>query len=127
MRFRYLFGNYLQRPAFRSRVSVGAPPDHRVALHQGEIAGRKVQSDEWRVGPVQKPRRQTVMLSERDPVPDGGRLIELAVGVLLKAVHQAVLDGPDPETELQLLLNQLKLQLPDQPPPRITAAGHLAP
>jgi len=31
-----------------------------------------------------------------------------------------------PETELQLLLNQLKLQLPDQPPPRITAAGHLA-
>jgi transposase len=30
-----------------------------------------------------------------------------------------------PETELQLLLNQLKLQLPDQPPPRITAAGHL--
>jgi transposase len=32
-----------------------------------------------------------------------------------------------PETELQLLLNQLKLQLPDQPPPRITAAGDLAP
>jgi transposase len=32
-----------------------------------------------------------------------------------------------PETELQLLLNQLKLQLPDQPPPRITAAGNLAP
>ena len=32
-----------------------------------------------------------------------------------------------PETELQLLLNQLKLQLPDQPPPRIAAAGHLAP
>ena len=32
-----------------------------------------------------------------------------------------------PESELQLLLNQLKLQLPDQPPPRITAAGHLAP
>ena len=31
-----------------------------------------------------------------------------------------------PETELQLLLNQLKLQLPDKPPPRITAAGHLA-
>jgi transposase len=32
-----------------------------------------------------------------------------------------------PETELQLLLSQLKLQLPDQPPPRITAAGRLAP
>ena len=31
-----------------------------------------------------------------------------------------------PETELQLLLRQLKLRLPTQPPPRITAAGHLA-
>lgn len=31
-----------------------------------------------------------------------------------------------PESELQLLLNQLKLQLPDQPPPKITAAGRLA-
>jgi transposase len=31
-----------------------------------------------------------------------------------------------PETELQLLLKQLKLQLPDQPPPKITASGRLA-
>jgi transposase len=31
-----------------------------------------------------------------------------------------------PESELRLLLNQLKLQLPDQPPPKITAAGRLA-
>jgi transposase len=31
-----------------------------------------------------------------------------------------------PESELKLLLNQLKLQLPDQPPPKITAAGRLA-
>lgn len=30
-----------------------------------------------------------------------------------------------PETELQLLLKQLKLQLPDQPPPKITASGQL--
>jgi hypothetical protein len=29
-----------------------------------------------------------------------------------------------PENDLQLLL---KLQLPDQPPPKITAAGHLVP
>ena len=27
-----------------------------------------------------------------------------------------------PEPELQLLINRLKLQLPTQPPPRITAA-----
>jgi hypothetical protein len=32
-----------------------------------------------------------------------------------------------PENDLQLLLNQLKLQLPDQPPPKITAAGHPVP
>lgn len=30
-----------------------------------------------------------------------------------------------PEKELQLLLNRLKLQLPEQPPPKITAAGAL--
>ena len=34
-----------------------------------------------------------------------------------------------PEPELQLLINQLKLSLPSQPPPRITAAvlANLAP
>jgi len=31
-----------------------------------------------------------------------------------------------PEAELQLLLKQLKLQLPEQPPPKITASGRLA-
>ena len=30
-----------------------------------------------------------------------------------------------PEKELQVLLDQLKLSLPEQPPPRITAAGKL--
>ena len=31
-----------------------------------------------------------------------------------------------PETDLQLLLKQLKLELPDQPPPKITASHQLA-
>jgi hypothetical protein len=31
-----------------------------------------------------------------------------------------------PEADLQLLLEQLKLELPDQPPPKITASGQLA-
>jgi hypothetical protein len=31
-----------------------------------------------------------------------------------------------PDTDLQLLLKQLKLELPDQPPPKITASGRLA-
>jgi hypothetical protein len=31
-----------------------------------------------------------------------------------------------PESDLQLLLDQLKLHLPDQPPPKIAACGQLA-
>jgi hypothetical protein len=31
-----------------------------------------------------------------------------------------------PETDLQLLLKQIKLHLPNQPPPKITASGRLA-
>ena len=49
-------------------------------------------------------------------------------------VHLPTTDGrqvilnryTQPEKELQLLLNQLKLQLPEQPPPKITASGTLA-
>jgi len=49
-------------------------------------------------------------------------------------VHLPTTDGrqvilnryTQPEKELQLLLYQLKLQLPEQPPPKITAAGTLA-
>ncbi|HEX9145594.1 MAG TPA: IS1634 family transposase [Candidatus Binatia bacterium] len=49
-------------------------------------------------------------------------------------VHLPTTDGrkvilsryTQPEKDQQLLLNQLKLQLPEQPPPQITAAGELA-
>ena len=49
-------------------------------------------------------------------------------------VHLPTTDGREvilsrytqPEKDLQLLLNQLKLQLPEQPPPKITASGVLA-
>jgi hypothetical protein len=49
-------------------------------------------------------------------------------------VHLPTTDGrkvilsryTQPEKDLQLLLDQLKLQLPEQPPPRITASGELA-
>jgi hypothetical protein len=49
-------------------------------------------------------------------------------------VHLPTTDGrkiilsryTQPEKDLQLLLNQLKLQLPEQPPPKITASGELA-
>ena len=48
-------------------------------------------------------------------------------------VHLPTTDGREvilnrytqPEKDLQLLLNQLKLQLPEQPPPKITASGTL--
>jgi hypothetical protein len=49
-------------------------------------------------------------------------------------VHLPTTDGrhvilpryTQPEKELQVLLHQLKLTLPEQPPPRITASGKLA-
>jgi hypothetical protein len=49
-------------------------------------------------------------------------------------VHLPTTDGrkvilsryTQPEKDLRLLLNQLRLQLPEQPPPKITAAGELA-
>jgi hypothetical protein len=49
-------------------------------------------------------------------------------------VHLPTTDGREvilsrytqPEKELQLLLRQMKLQLPEQPPPKITASGTLA-
>jgi len=48
-------------------------------------------------------------------------------------VHLPTTDGrkvilsryTQPEKDLQMLLNQLKLQLPEQPPPKITASGEL--
>ena len=48
-------------------------------------------------------------------------------------VHLPTTDGrhvilsryTQPEKELQMLLDQMKLTLPEQPPPRITAAGSL--
>jgi hypothetical protein len=49
-------------------------------------------------------------------------------------VHLPTTDGrtiilspyTQPEADFQLLLKQLKLELPDQPPPKITASGQLA-
>jgi hypothetical protein len=48
-------------------------------------------------------------------------------------VHLPTTDGrsiilsryTQPEPELQLLLKELKLRLPDQPPPKIAASGRL--
>ena len=75
----------------------------------------------------------------------GRRLRDLAPGLTSRAVlekfaalqmidvHFPTSDGrqvvfsryTQPETELKMLLHRLKLELPEQAPPRITAAGHL--
>ena len=57
--------------------------------------------------------------------------LEKFTAVQMIDVHLPATDGrqvilsryTQPEKELQVLLNQLKLTLPDQPPPRITASG----
>jgi transposase len=61
-------------------------------------------------------------------------VLEKFSAVQMIGVHLPTTDGREvilsrytqPEKELQLLLNRLKLQLPEQPPPKITAAGALA-
>ena len=61
-------------------------------------------------------------------------VLEKFSAVQMIDVHLPTTDGREvilsrytqPEKELQLLLNRLKLQLPAQPPPKITAAGALA-
>jgi hypothetical protein len=58
--------------------------------------------------------------------------LEKFAAVQMIDVHLPTTDGRElvltrytqPEPELQLLINQLKLQLPPQPPPRITATTH---
>ena len=58
---------------------------------------------------------------------------EKRAAVQMIDVHLPTTDGrhvilsryTQPEKELRLLLHQLKLTLPEQPPPRITSAGKL--
>jgi transposase len=62
-------------------------------------------------------------------------VLEKFAAVQMIDVHLPTTDGrhillsryTQPEKELQLLLHELKLTLPEQPPPRITSAGRLAP
>jgi transposase len=61
-------------------------------------------------------------------------VLEKFAAVQMIDVHLPTTDGrhvilpryTQPEKELQVLLDQLKLTLPDQPPPRITTSGKLA-
>jgi transposase len=61
-------------------------------------------------------------------------VLEKFAAVQMIDVHLPTTDGrhvilpryTQPEKELQVLLHQLKLTLPEQPPPRITSAGNLA-
>ena len=61
-------------------------------------------------------------------------VLEKFAAVQMVDVHLPTTDGKhvilprytQPEKELQLLLHQLRLTLPEQPPPRITSAGQLA-
>jgi transposase len=61
-------------------------------------------------------------------------VLEKFAAVQMIDVHLPTTDGrhvilpryTQPEKELQVLLHQLKLTLPEQPPPRITSAGKLA-
>ena len=61
-------------------------------------------------------------------------VLEKFAAVQMIDVHLPTTDGrqvvlpryTQPEKELQVLLHQMNLTLPEQPPPRITASGKLA-
>lgn len=61
-------------------------------------------------------------------------MLEKFAAVTMVDVHLPTSDGrtvilpryTQPEKELKMLIERLKLELPAQPPPRITAAGRLA-
>jgi hypothetical protein len=61
-------------------------------------------------------------------------VLEKFAAVQMIDVHRPTTDGrqvilpryTQPEKELQVWLHQLKVTLPEQPPPRITLAGRLA-
>jgi hypothetical protein len=63
----------------------------------------------------------------------GPAVLEKFAAVQMVDVHLPMTDGrhlilpryTQPEKDLQLLLNQLKLVLPEQPPPRISSAHQL--
>ena len=63
------------------------------------------------------------------------QMIDVPFGRLRASRHLPTTDGrqvifsryTQPEDELKLLLRRLKLELPEQAPPRITAAGQLGP
>jgi hypothetical protein len=60
-------------------------------------------------------------------------VLEKIAAVQMIDVHLPTTEGrhvilpryTQPEMELQVLLDRMKLNLPEQPPPRITSAGHL--
>jgi hypothetical protein len=60
-------------------------------------------------------------------------VLDKLAGIQMLDVHFPTSDGrtlilsryTEPNADLQLLVEQLNLTLPPQPPPRITAAGHL--
>ena len=62
-------------------------------------------------------------------------VLEKFVGLQMIDVHRPTTDGrellltryTEPEPELKLLLNKLKLDLPAQPPPKITLAAPVPP
>ena len=67
-------------------------PDRTIAVEFLEIPTGEMGGDERRIGPVQEPRRQPVVLGQRDPVPEVRRLMlirfEMGAGVFLEIAQQ---------------------------------------
>ena len=73
------------------RLDVVDRPDHAVRVEFVDIGGGEMHGDERGIGPVEHPRRQAVVLRNREPVPEGIALHDAAVGVFLEIPQQVPL------------------------------------
>ena len=75
------------------------------------VSRREVQRDERRVGPVEQPRRQTVVLAERQPVPrriDGDGV---AGRVLAKVPQKMTLENGRIAAELREAGREIRVRI----------------
>jgi len=67
-------------------------PDHAVPIELGKVRGRKMERGIGRVGPVEEPRRQPVVLRDGEPMPHGVALDHPAMGVFAEVAQQMLLE-----------------------------------
>ncbi len=74
-------------------------PDDTVEMVLADVGRGKMHRDEGRIGPIQKPGRQAVVLGSRHPMPKGVGFDGAMMRILFKVAHQVALQGSVVATE----------------------------